>query len=73
MTAVSTWSDFLESIRPFLNHANPLELLKQGGFVLGGPVVNAFEQPAPPPAFGPNALAVLSAAYSAAAHRSASG
>jgi hypothetical protein len=63
MAAVSTWSDFLTSIRPFLNHANPLESLKQGGFVLGGPVAKAFNQPAVPPAFGPNGLAVLSAAY----------
>jgi hypothetical protein len=63
MAAVSTWSDFLASVRPFLNHASPLESLKQGGFVLGGPVANAFEQPAQHPAFGPDALAVLSAAY----------
>ena len=63
MQTTSTWSDFLSSIGPYLTTKNPLEALKQAGYVLGGEVAQAFNRDPVPPAFGPNGLEALEAVY----------
>jgi hypothetical protein len=60
---LSTFDDFLGSVGPFLTVRNPLEALKQAGFVLGGDLARAFDRSAPPPFFGPDALARLQAVF----------
>jgi hypothetical protein len=63
MTRISTWTDFLEAVRPHLLTSDPLGDLRAAGVELDGEVAAAFARGSRSRAFDPDVLSRLREAY----------